>query len=919
MNTVRRLALVISAVLFITATSAMSFGEDPPSRAARLNYISGSVSVQPGGVNDWTEASINRTLTTSDRIWADKDSRAELQLDGAAVRLNSETSVTLTNVSDNSTQIELDQGQLYLSISHLFDGQIYEVDTPNVAFTVLRSGRYRFDVDSNGDTTRILVHRGEGQATGDGPAVVIHEREGARFSGGRSMANQKFEDPGYDGFDDWAATRDKRQEHSVSARYVSPGVVGYEDLDDYGYWRTIPPYGPVWVPAAVAPGWAPYRFGHWAWVGPWGWTWVDDAPWGYAPFHYGRWCYVGGSWGWVPGPIYVRPVWAPALVAWVGGPSFGVSIGFGVGGGYGWFPLGYREPFVPWYGGSRNYFRQVNVTNTNITNITNVTNNYYNNPTNVNRITYVNRTVPGAVTAVPAHTLENGRPVQTAAVRVNPNQLRGATVMARPNVQPTQNAVLGVHAGARASAPPTTMVSRPVVTKMAPPAPRQPFGGQRAVVNDGNHVGQPGNLAKPGNTVAPGQGMNASKPAMNVPKPGAPAMNTNVAHPGNNPAVVRDTKPEFSPNVHRPPAVGGNTPSGMKTTGPATGPATNVAHPGNRSVDNGEFKPGPGGAVNKNVQMNPTVPRPGETGGRPNAAVTPSGSSVPHPVSNVQDSPKIQPADVQPRPNVGGNVPHPGGQGSGYPHPNQQVNTHVNESGNVSGGQAYPRGGSVNTRVNESGNVSGGHSNQGQPKASQPKSEPKNKEEHPKNGPQGNLRSVPTSPATGASARASYRYPRPQPGQVRPADRSVAQASSGRSGQSTYSSGSNATYANRGSNYGYSRNSSASGYTANRGSSSYGYGNSSAQSSRANSSPSYSSRTYGSAGSYNRGGSTAGSYNRGGSSAGSYSRSGSYSAGSSGSYSRGGSSSGGSYSRSSGTSGRSSGSSSSGGGHSHGR
>src|SRR5256885_3839541 len=43
-------------------------------------------------------------------------------------------------------------------------------------------------------------------------------------------------------------------------------------------------------------------------------SWVDDAPWGFAPFHYGRWTIVGGSWGWVPGPIRVRPWYAPALV-----------------------------------------------------------------------------------------------------------------------------------------------------------------------------------------------------------------------------------------------------------------------------------------------------------------------------------------------------------------------------------------------------------------------------------------------------------------------------------------------------------------------------------------------------------------------------------------------------------------------------
>src|SRR5207245_1389824 len=89
----------------------------------------------------------------------------------------------------------------------------------------------------------------------------------------------------------------------------------------------------VWVPRSMIVGWAPYRYGHWAWVDPWGWTWIDDAPWGFAPFHYGRWVYVDGGWGWVPGHVVARPVYAPALVAFVGGRNWSVAIGLGGGGG----------------------------------------------------------------------------------------------------------------------------------------------------------------------------------------------------------------------------------------------------------------------------------------------------------------------------------------------------------------------------------------------------------------------------------------------------------------------------------------------------------------------------------------------------------------------------------------------------------
>src|SRR5207249_1739449 len=79
-----------------------------------------------------------------------------------------------------------------------------------------------------------------------------------------------------------------------------------------------------------------------------------------------------------PGPIYVRPYYSPALVAWFGGPGWGASFGFGYGGGIGWCPLGFGEPFIPWYGVSRGYFNRVNITNTRITNVTNITNIYNN-------------------------------------------------------------------------------------------------------------------------------------------------------------------------------------------------------------------------------------------------------------------------------------------------------------------------------------------------------------------------------------------------------------------------------------------------------------------------------------------------------------------------------------------------------------
>ena len=490
MKTARQLGLTLTAVL-LSGLVAVSLSaqdhdpnqnanpaNDPPARVARIQYISGEVSMQPGGVNDWVAASLNRPLTTSDRVWADKNSRAELNVGDGFIRLNSETSVTLTNVSNNAVQLQLDQGTIELTVQHLEPGEIFEVDAPNLAFTVMKSGVYRIDVPPNENQTWVTVRKGQGEATGQGPAVKVSSGSQVRFSGQGSLQNVAYAAPAPDGFDGWAQVRDKRLEGTLSAQYVAPGVIGYQDLDYYGTWQVVPTYGAIWVPTAVPGGWAPYRYGHWVWVAPWGWTWVDNAPWGFAPFHYGRWVYYGGAWGWAPGPVYVgwRPYYAPALVAWVGGSGWGVgvSFGFGWGSGCGWFPLGWGEPYYPTYRGyhgayvSQTYVRNVNVTNTRITNINVLTNNYYNNAHN--QIRYANRTVAGAVTAAPRSALVNGQNIARVGVAVPRADLGKGEVLRNADVNPTLASRFGGRAPLTTAVPPRSAISRPVITRNEAPA-----------------------------------------------------------------------------------------------------------------------------------------------------------------------------------------------------------------------------------------------------------------------------------------------------------------------------------------------------------------------------------------------------------------------------------------------------------------
>ena len=466
--------LALLAGSFFVFSSTARADDDPPGRVARLNYIQGSLSFQPGGETDWVQANPNRPLTTGDNLWADRNSRGELHIGSSSIRIGSETGITFLNLDDRTVQIQLAQGSMNINVRRLDGGDDYEIDTPNLAFTLQRPGEYRVNVDPNGNATTITVRSGEGEATGGGSDYHMDSGDQATFSGTDTLTYEGGQAGQPDEFDAWCRGRDDREEHSQSARYVSRDVTGYDDLDDNGEWRNTPDYGYVWFPTRVAAGWAPYRYGHWVWVAPWGWTWVEDEPWGFAPFHYGRWAEVGGGWCWVPGPVVVRPVYAPALVVFVGGPRFGVSMSFGGGGGgVAWFPLGPREVYVPPYRTSVRYVQNVNVTNTTV-NVVNVTNVY--NNVNVNKVTYMHQNNIQAVTAVSHDTFVNARPVGAATVRVNAQQMQTAEVQRNFTVAPVQKSVVGASAVATAK-PPAAVMQRQVVAKMAPPPARAPFNG----------------------------------------------------------------------------------------------------------------------------------------------------------------------------------------------------------------------------------------------------------------------------------------------------------------------------------------------------------------------------------------------------------------------------------------------------------
>ena len=679
----RKHARKVASILGVAMALALSLpklvladdDDDPPSVVARLAYSQGAVSFQPAGTEDWVDAGINRPITTGDKLWSDQDGRVELQLDASTIRLFHSTGFSFLNLNDNITQVRLSEGTILVRVRHLDDNETYEIDTPNLAFSITRPGIYRVNVDEGGDATSIRVRDGEGQVTGGGASYSVRSHDDAVFSG-TDQLNADVQDlsADYDEFDTWSANRDRRFEHSRSAQYVSQDVVGYEDLDDHGDWRDTPEYGHVWYPRVEVADWAPYHYGHWAYIEPWGYTWVDDQPWGFAPFHYGRWVNVGGRWGWIPSPpraegvVYVRPVYAPALVAFVGGGGFSVGIAVGGGGAVGWFPLGPREVYVPSYRVSRRYVENVNISNTTVNRT--VINNYYQttvvNKTTVTNVTYVNQRVPGAVMATSQQAFTSAQPVSRNAVRVDARQMASAQVQVRqPAIVPTKQAVLGSARPAEHQ-PPAAVQQRAVVAKAAPPPPAPSFERRQEAIksNGGQPLSgtqirqmQPAPAARtqaaavrvaPPPRQAPVSVREAPKPSQPVNRsaaqggqgnfagrPGQPGQPQN--NPGNRPGTVNNEQPGNRPaergTATQPNAV---QPNNRPADRPASAPNNdrmNTTQPTNRPADRSVTQP--------NTQPQPNS-RPPATNDRPPSA-QPSNRPADRPADRPVTRPNEQP------------------------------------------------------------------------------------------------------------------------------------------------------------------------------------------------------------------------------------------------------------------------------------
>ncbi len=349
-------ALLPACTLWLgLAAVAAAQGGDPPARVGHTSVVGDSLEHSKDG-NTWQPASAGAPLTTQS-VLRTTQSRAELRIGSSALRMAQQVQLQFEQLDDAAVVVALHIGRLNVRLRQCCQtGDQFSVLLDGARFDATSAGSFHLDTNARALRATVRVYAGSGTVTlGNqrfvltaGQQVLLDTQDMKVVRQGPAERNP---------IDDWADERDQqaqtRTERGGTALYASAEMTGAALLDEHGAWRLDARLGPVWFPRGVAADWAPFRQGRWAWVAPWGWTWIDDAPWGFAPFHYGRWTFLAGRWGWLPGNVQARPVYAPALVGFYGtppggwGPNASATATAPAAAAVGWYPLGPGEFYVP--------------------------------------------------------------------------------------------------------------------------------------------------------------------------------------------------------------------------------------------------------------------------------------------------------------------------------------------------------------------------------------------------------------------------------------------------------------------------------------------------------------------------------------------------------------------------------------------
>ncbi|SJZ75173.1 FecR family protein [Enhydrobacter aerosaccus] len=564
MKTYRRVCALVSLWLVASIATAHAQSDppanppaDPPARVGRLAFLQGVVSFHDAQQDAWSPAARNMPLTTGDSLWTEPDGHDEITVAGLRARMDGDTQLDMLALDDSQTRLQLDRGRLDIRTFAFDRNTPYRIVTPRGTVSLLDQGDYYLHAGSTDDPTVLGVRAGTAEIeTPDGQRLTVPAGQEGIVSGAGGALQLRLVQTAPPPMPAYWADRDRAVSYQPPP-YMPADVTGYEDLAVYGTWRVDPDYGEVWYPNAMPADWQPYSTGYWRFIVPWGWTWMDAHPWGFAPYHYGRWAHRGDRWCWIPPYRRERPVYAPALVAFVGGAELGAALGGHVHAPVGWFPLGPHEPYVPPYTADRGYYRRINAS----AGVEQAVLDEHWRHAREHEALHDERSVNRAfATVVPGAAFVRSQPVSQSALTIAPNKLAALPVAPVAAPPAPSHAVATTGAAARPDSPPPITL----------PTARTPLSGMET-------LGRPTAVEHPS---APGPRIVGTQAPPTGGKSALPPLAPHVAPAPASPDILRPSDTHAPAPIQAIPHAG-ETPRIVTVPHPAEphAPAAQIVHP----------------------------------------------------------------------------------------------------------------------------------------------------------------------------------------------------------------------------------------------------------------------------------------------------------------------------------------------------
>lgn len=313
MNRLGALWHVLPLLLLLPLTTSVRADDvPPPTRAARLTFLHGNVTVTQPGQAEAIPAQTNLPLLAGVLLTTADDGQAEVEFeDGSGVRLTPNTAMELESLTLEpngvaESKLRLVHGVVFLELraTNLYQ---YTFSAGDDLLRPTENSTVRVDFDEPPPTFSVLA----GSVRIEGPqGLQADVRAGENLRPDVDDPGQYHRNQGtlQDSWTQWnedmdqAAASEAQNTTSVRNDYSGQQGYGWSDMDANGTWYDTSS-GPVWQPyAADDPGFDPYANGSWVAYSSVGYVWASAYPWGWTPYRCGNWSYSGGfGWGWSPG------------------------------------------------------------------------------------------------------------------------------------------------------------------------------------------------------------------------------------------------------------------------------------------------------------------------------------------------------------------------------------------------------------------------------------------------------------------------------------------------------------------------------------------------------------------------------------------------------------------------------------------